>query len=67
MHSYVDIKAAATKLLNDSTAPESVKHAANILVMIADRMAKLEERHGREIEDLKTRLRQQQIKGGPRL
>lgn len=57
MHSYVDIKAAATKLLNDPTAPESVRHVANILITIADRTAKLEERHAREIDDLKSRLR----------
>ena len=58
MHSYVDIKASATKLLNDPHAPESVRHVATILVTIADRTAKLEERHAREIEDLKSRLKQ---------
>jgi hypothetical protein len=58
MHSYVDIKASATKLLNDPFAPESVKHVANILITIADRTAKLEERHAKEIEELKSRLKQ---------
>ena len=65
MHSYVDIKAAATKLLNDSNAPESVKQVAAILVTIADRTAKLEERHSREIENLKLQLKQHERGASP--
>lgn len=57
MHSYVDIKAAATKVLNESAAPEGVRQIAAILVTVADRTAKLEERHAREIEELKARLK----------
>ena len=57
MHSYVDIKAAATKLLNDS-GTDNVKQVATILITLADRTARLEERHAKEIEELKTRLRQ---------
>jgi hypothetical protein len=62
MHSYVDIKAAATKLLNEPGAPEGVRHIAAILVTIADRTAKLEERHAREIDDLKSRLKQHEAR-----
>jgi hypothetical protein len=67
MHSYVDIKAAATKILNEPGTPESVKHVALILVTIADRTAKLEERHAREIEDLKSRLKQHEARASSKI
>jgi fructose-1,6-bisphosphatase/sedoheptulose 1,7-bisphosphatase-like protein len=62
MHSYVDIKAAATKVLNEGGAPEGVRHIAAILVTIADRTARLEERHAREIEELKARLKKHEAR-----
>jgi hypothetical protein len=65
MHSYVDIKAAAIKVLNEAGAPEGVRQVAAILVTIADRTAKLEERHAREIEELKSRLKKQEARQRP--
>ena len=62
MHSYVDIKAAATKVLNEAGTPEGVRQVAAILVTIADRTAKLEERHARQIEELKARLKKQEAR-----
>jgi hypothetical protein len=56
MHTYMEIKSAAYKILNDRTANEATKQLALALATLAERTMKLEDRYRHDIERLeKTR------------
>ena len=52
MHTYMEIKSAAYKVLNDGAANEATKQLALALATLAERTMKLEERHKHDVERL---------------
>jgi hypothetical protein len=59
MHTYMEIKAAAYKVLNDRTANEATKQVALALATLAERTMKLEDRYKHDIERLEKSVKSQ--------